>query len=487
MPTQAQAIATLLPILIPALGGVWILVVVSVLGDRDVAWPAAHTMALLGLSAAAAVMLLSAGVRLELLGGALLVDRQALAFHLIFVTVAALTLLASVRHLQAARAAHGEFYALILFAVAGMTMMAATDNLLTIFLGLEVLSISLYVLAGFTRDELFSIEGALKYFLLGAFSTGFVLYGIALLYGVTGRIDLGGIASHLAAAHGEPVDPLILAGAALLLVGLAFKVAAVPFHYWAPDVYQGSLTPVSGFMAAGTKAAAFAALLRVVELGLSDPPVRAKWMAVLSGLSVLSMVVANLVALAQQNIKRMLAYSSIANAGYLLLAVAAGARTGREASVVLFYLTAYALMTVGAFSVAALVGRAGEEEQGYSIVSYAGLGRRRPWLAAAMAIFMLSLTGIPPTAGFMGKFYIFKSAVDAGLYGLAGIGLVVSVVAAVYYLRVVVQMYLRDPGASPPPGPLTAAESLGILAAAGGTIWIGLFPAALFDFVQRAM
>jgi NADH-quinone oxidoreductase subunit N len=493
MPAQAQEIAALLPILIPALGGVWILVVVAALGDREVARPAAHAMALLGLSAAAAVVLLSAGLRFELLGGALLIDRQALAFHLIFVTVAALTLLASVRHLQAARAAHGEFYALILFAVSGMTMMAATDNLLTIFLGLEVLSISLYVLAGFARDEAFSIEGALKYFLLGAFSTGFFLYGIALFYGVTGRIDLGGIASHLAAAHGDPVDPLILAGAALLLVGLAFKIAAVPFHFWAPDVYQGSLTPVSGFMAAGTKAAAFAALLRVVELGLSDPPVRAKWMAILSGLSVLSMVVANLVALAQQNIKRMLAYSSIANAGYLLLAVAAGARTGRETSVVLFYLAAYALMTVGAFSVAALVGRAGNENdnedegQGYTIASYAGLGRRRPWLAAAMAIFMLSLTGIPPTAGFMGKFYIFKSAVDAGLYGLAGTGLVVSVVAAFYYLRVVVQMYLRDPGPSPAPGPLTAAESLGILAAAGGTIWIGLFPAALFDFVQRAL
>ncbi len=481
----SHEIAPLLPVLLPALGGVWILVLVAVLRDRNLAFPAAHAMVFLGLSAASALFLLAAGFRREVLEGAILIDPLALAFHLIFLLVAALTILGSVRALQQEKAAHGEFYALVLFAVSGMTMMAATENLLTIFLGLEILSISLYVLAGFTRDQVFAIEGALKYFLLGAFSTGFLLYGIALFYGVTGRIDLRGIASNLAAASGRPVDPLLLAGAALLLIGLAFKVAAVPFHFWAPDVYQGSLAPVSGFMAAGTKAAAFATLLRVVTVGLQDPTMKARWVAILSALALLSMVAANLVALAQQNIKRMLAYSSIANAGYLLLAVAAGGRTGRAPAVVLFYLSAYALMTIGAFAVAALVGRSGEADDGYAITAYAGLSRRRPWLAAAMAIFMLSLTGIPPTGGFMGKYYIFLSAVDAGMYGLAVVGLLASVVGAFYYLRVIVQMYLREPGGIPDPGPPTPAEGLAILIAALGTLAIGLAPARLFDLALR--
>jgi NADH-quinone oxidoreductase subunit N len=476
--------AGMLPVLVPAIGGVWILVLVSLLGDRDLATPAVHSLVLLGLSGAMSVILLGRGARQEFFEGALLVDGQALVFHLIFVVVAGLTILSSGRQLQGSGAQHGEFYALILFATSGMTMMAASESLLTLFLGLEILSISLYVLAGFTRDRPYAVEGALKYFLLGAFSTGFLLYGIALFYGATGRIDLRGIASRLAAVRGAPPDPLILAGAALLLIGLGFKVAAVPFHFWAPDVYQGSMAPVAGFMAAGTKAAAFAALLRVLDVGLGDPSVREEWITLVQALALLSMVAGNVVALAQQNIKRMLAYSSIANAGYLLVAVAAGGRTGDATPIVLFYLLVYAFMTVGAFAVAAAVGRGGQEDEGYALSAYAGLSRRRPRLAAAMTIFMLSLTGIPPAGGFVAKFYLFRGAVDAGMYGLAVTGVLASVVGAFYYLRVVVQMYLREPGLDPLPVAVGGAEGLAIVLAAVATLWLGLFPSGLLALAQ---
>ncbi len=483
----ARDLAAALPVAIPALGGMWILLLVALQRGGELRWPAAHTTILLGLSATSAIGLLGAGSDQEIFHGALLVDSQALVFHLIFVLVGILTVLSSVHHLDAAGAPRGEFFALILFSVSGMTMMAASEHLLTLFIGLEILSICLYVLAGFTREQVYAIEGALKYFLLGAFSTGFVLYGMALFYGATGRLDLRGIASRLARLGEEPVDPLILVGAALLLIGLGFKVAAVPFHFWAPDVYQGSMAPVSGFMAAGTKAAAFSALVRVLFVGLGDPPVREHWIAIVSALALLTMILGNVVALAQQNIKRMLAYSSIANAGYLLVALAAGGRTGEGATVILFYLTVYALMTVGAFAVAALPARGADGEQGSTLAAYAGLARRRPALAAAMAIFMLSLTGIPPTGGFMGKFYIFKSAVNAGMYDLAIVGVLASVIGAFYYLRVVVQMYLREPGADPIPVSLTPAESLGIAVACAGTLWIGLFPSGLLNLASGGL
>jgi len=392
--------------------------------------------------------------------------------------------LSAAEFLKSSGAPHGEFYALILFAVCGMTIMAASENLLSLFLGLEILSICLYALAGFTRDESHAVEGALKYFLLGAFSTGFILYGIALLYGATGRIDLTGIAAHLTGGMPGVVDPLILAGMALLLVGLAFKVAAVPFHFWAPDVYQGSMTPVSGFMATGTKAAAFAMLLRILTDGLADAAIREQWIAVLSGVALLTMIVGNIVALAQQNIKRMLAYSSIANAGYLLVAVVAGGRRGGGPSLVVFYLGAYTFMTLGAFAMASLLGRSTGGGAAYEITSYAGLARRRPYLAAAMAIFMLSLTGIPPTGGFMGKFYVFKAAIDAGMYDLAVVGVLASVVGAVYYMRVVVQMYLREPAAGAVLPATSPGEALAIVIAAVGTLWIGLFPTGLLGLAR---
>jgi NADH-quinone oxidoreductase subunit N len=490
----------ILPLALPAVGGLWVLLLVAIAGDRDLRWPAVHSLIVLAFSAIPAIVLLGHGARQVVFDGALVIDPMGLCFHLLFLLVAALTILVSVEHLAWAGAAHGEFYAMILFAVTGMSLMAASENLLTLFVGLETLSVSLYVLAGFARDRVLAVEGAIKYFLLGAFSTGFILYGMALLYGVTGSIDLRGIRDGLATFAGQPIDPLALAGAALLLIGLGFKAAAVPFHFWAPDVYQGSMAPVAGFMAAGTKAAAFAMLLRVVNVALGGAELRDRWTAILSAIAILTMVLGNVVALAQVNIKRMLAYSSIANAGYLLVAVVAGATAGGAAAaggpggdhngaapVVLFYLAAYAFMTIGAFAVAALVGRSGEDDSGFAIVSYAGLARRRPAIAAAMAIFMFSLTGIPPTGGFMGKFYVFKSAVDSGLYGLAVVGVLASVVGSFYYVRVVWQMYLRDPGpVDGAPARLSPPERLAILAAAVATLWIGFFPGALLDLVRRA-
>jgi NADH-quinone oxidoreductase subunit N len=480
-------VAALLTILLPCAGGLWILLQIALMQRRTLRAGAALALLFLGCSAASALMLLARGAPGEILSGALLIDERALAFHLVFVAVATLTVLVSIAQLESAGTAHAEFYALLLFAVAGMTVMASSENLLTLFLGLEVLSIPLYALAGFTRDKVYSIEAALKYFLLGAFSTGFVLYGIAFLYGATGRIDLTGIANAIG-AQGGAGDPLLLAGAALLLVGLAFKIAAVPFHFWAPDVYQGALAPVAGFMATGTKAAAFAMLLRVTLVAFEAASIRERWVPVVSVLAVLSMLLGNLVALAQQNIKRMLAWSSIANAGYLLLALAAVGTSGGGAASIYFYLVIYGFMTVGAFAVAAIIGRADESDQGFALSAYAGLGRRRPFLAAAMALFMLSLTGIPPAAGFMAKFYIFRDAVRAGLIPLAAVGLLASVIGAFYYLRVVVQMYFREPApeAGAPPLFVTAADAVALTLAAAAIVYFGLAPTGLLNLARLA-
>jgi NADH-quinone oxidoreductase subunit N len=483
---SAATLMGLLPVLVPAAGGLWVLAQVAILQKRTLRWCAGQAILVLAFGAAADVLLWRSGAQGTMLDGALVLDPQLLAFSLLFIVVATLTVLISLTHLEALDWPHGEFYALVLFAVSGMTIMAGTENLLSLFVGLEVLSIPLYVLAGFTRDRVYAIEAAFKYFILGAFSTGFILYGIALLYGASGSVTLHGIAEALAASRGGPIDPILLAGGALLLIGLSFKVAAVPFHFWAPDVYQGSLAPVAGFMATGTKAAAFAAFVRVVGVALNGPPAKEQWIAVTSVVAILSMLVGNLVALAQQNIKRMLAYSSIANAGYLLVALAAVGKMDAEASSIVFYLFVYGFMTVGAFAVAAILGREGEADHAYALNAYAGLGKRRPLLAAAMAIFMLSLTGIPPAAGFMAKFYIFRDAVRADLIGLAVVGVLASVVGAFYYLRVVVQMYFRDPAPEPQGGGLrvSATDALAIGAAAIAVLAIGLFPTALLNLVH---
>jgi len=332
----------------------------------------------------------------------------------------------------------GEYYTLLLFSVVGMMLMVQAANLIVVFLALELLSIPLYVLAAFNRTQATSEEAGIKYFLLGAFSGGFVVYGIALVFGATGTLSLAGI---LASA---PTSSLLLTiGAALILVGFGFKIAAVPFHMWTPDVYQGAPTSVTAFMAAGAKIAGFAALLRVFSTAF--PSLAADMTDILWALSALTMIGGNLLALSQTDIKRMLAYSSIAHAGYILMAfVPYGNPNVAPVSIAagLFYLVAYAVTNFGAWGVVIALEKS--EGKGLDIADYAGLGRKYPLLAAAMTIFMLSLIGFPPTLGLVGKFYLFRAVLSGGFIGLAVIGVVTSLISAYYYLRVVVTMYMKD-------------------------------------------
>jgi NADH-quinone oxidoreductase subunit N len=335
----------------------------------------------------------------------------------------------------------GEYYTLMLFSISGMMLMAQAGDLIVVFLALELLSIPLYVLAAFDRPKVESEEAGLKYFLLGAFATGFVVYGTTLVFGATGTTSLNGIVTFLG-SNGAP-NLLLSIGAALILVGLGFKIAAVPFHMWTPDVYQGSPTAVTAFMAAGAKIAGFAALLRVFATAF--PSIAVDMTGVLWAISALTMVLGNLIAISQSNIKRMLAYSSIAHAGYILMAfVPYGNKDVASVSVAagLFYLVSYAITNFGTWGVVIALEKA--EGKGLEIRDYAGLGRKYPGLAAAMTIFMLSLIGLPPTLGLVGKFYLFRAVIAGGFTGLAIIGVLTSLVSAYYYLRVVVTMYMQE-------------------------------------------
>ncbi len=375
-----------------------------------------------------------------------------------------------------------EYPILLLFAVAGMMLMARVADLIMIFLALELFSIPLYVLAGFARPQPRSEEAALKYFLLGAFAAAFMLFGIALVYGATGSTALPAIVEAVSAGQSDRL--LLLAGSALVLVGLGFKVAAVPFHMWTPDVYQGAPTPVTGFMAVTAKAAGFAALLRLFVLVF--PHLGETLVPVFWALAALSMSLGNIVAIAQRNIKRMLAYSSIAHAGYMLMALVAfgsGDLAPRAVAAVLFYLVAYALATFGAWSVVILLEQ--RSGQGLNLDDYAGLARRQPWLAAAMAVFMLSFTGVPPTLGFFGKFYLFQVVLQAGFPGLALLGVLTSLVSAYYYLRVVMLMYMR-PGE--PAVRVAPALRWTVYAAALFSAFLGLVASgALFRWAAEAI
>jgi NADH-quinone oxidoreductase subunit N len=412
-------------------------------------------------------------------GGAVIVDRYALFFDVLFSLAASLTLLMSMDYLESIDVRCGEFYALVLFGTAGMVLMASATDLIVLFLGLEVMSIAAYVLAGIWRSELRSSEGAVKYFLLGAFATGFLLFGIALLYGAFATTALGPITAQLGAATGEQ-KLLALAGMGLLLIGFAFKIAAVPFHAWAPDVYEGAPTSITALMAVGVKAAAFAAFARVFLHHFAS--VSVDWTGVLWVLAALTMTFGNVAALLQRNIKRMLAYSSIAHAGYLLVGMVAAGEAGGAA--VLYYLFAYALMNLGAFAVVIAVGRRGELNE--LIDDFAGIGFRYPFLGFAMTVFMLSLAGIPALAGFTGKFYLFSAAVKSGYVGLAVIGVLNSVVSVYYYVGVLVRMFMVDAakevqGTSHRPYLLAT-----LLVTVAGTVFLGIFPSWAFDLARSA-
>lgn len=395
-------------------------------------------------------------------------------FTILFCVAALFTVVLSKPYLERHSIHYGEYYVLILFAVIGMVLMAIADDLIILFLGLELMSISLYVLAGFMRRKLKSNEAALKYFLLGAFATGFLLYGIALLYGVTGTTDIPHLVQHF---KSESSSILFWVGLSLVLVGFSFKVAAVPFHMWVPDVYEGAPTTSTAFMSTGSKAAAFAALL-IVFGHLVDQTVRLT--TILSLLAAASMILGNIVAISQTNLKRMLAYSSIAHAGYILTGVASGNALGLQG--VMFYLAVYTMMNLGAFGVISLMER--DEEKNLTYDEYAGLSSQKPFLAMLMAVFMFSLAGIPPFGGFFAKYYVFAAAVEADLTWLAIVGVLTSLVSVYYYLRLVVIMYFGDK-------PTVEVQTLSpvgmvtVVLAAIFVLWFGVFPSTVLAFTNN--
>lgn len=411
--------------------------------------------------------------------GMLVIDNFATFFRVLVIAIGFLTVFASSEYLRREGQAGGEYYMLILFSIVGQCFMATANELIMIFIGLEISSIASYVLAGYLRDDPRNNESALKYFLLGSFATAFLLYGVAWIYGASGSTNLTTIRGELMNGN----VPLVMAAtaAALILVGLAFKVSAVPFQIWAPDVYQGAPAPVSAFLSVGPKAAAFAVLLRVFVGGFG--PLASRWAPVLWGIALATMTVGNFAAILQSNIKRMLAYSSIAHAGYVLVAVTANSNTGSAAA--MFYLAAYAFTNLGAFAVVAYFSRKGERY--VTISDFEGLSERQPVMAAMMTIFLLSLIGVPLTGGFFGKFYIFKAALDANLVWLTVLGLLNSAVAAYYYLRILVVMYMKEPGESMKDlPPATPGLKVAVFGSALGTVVLGIFPSWVLDFATKA-
>lgn len=406
----------------------------------------------------------------------LLADNYSVFLNAIFLLTAFFTVLISVNYLGKAGIERGEYYYLMLFSISGMMLMGMANDLILVFLALELLSIPLYVLSGFARPRLDSEESAMKYFLLGAFSSGFLVFGIALLYGATGSTALPAVLEGLRANPG----PLATAGVALALVGFAFKVAAVPFHAWTPDVYQGAPTAVTAFMSVGAKVGGFAAMLRVFVGSL--PALGETWVPAVAVIAALTMILGNVVALVQPNIKRMLAYSSIAHAGYILIGVAAALRSPDGVSAALFYMLAYLFTDLGAFAIVVMVER--QEGQGVLLDDYKGLARRSPALALALAYFMLSLTGVPPTGGFSGKFLLFRASIEAGLTWLAIVGAVTSVISAYFYLRVVYLSYMFEGQGEVK---ATRALNLAVALTTAATLLLGFFPGPWFDLARQAV
>ncbi len=467
----------LLPILL--LLGTSLLVLLADLWSEGPDYDALGWLGLIGLGATVLSCLLLWKQQVTTLAGVVVLDRYGLFFTMLFCLGAGLSILLSMNYLETTDIRTGDYYTLILFSTLGMVLMATSPDLIVIFLGLEVMSIAAYALAGIWRTQVRASEAALKYFLLGAFASSFLLFGVALLFGASGSTLLPDIA-HVARSASGDQRFLLVAGTAMLLAGFGFKVAAAPFHSWAPDVYEGAPTPVTAFMAAGIKAAGFAAFVRVFFDALG--PLAADWREVLWWLAVATMTVGNVSALVQRNIKRLLAYSSIAHAGYVLAGMVAGSNLGGAA--VLFYLVVYTLMTLGAFAVVVALGRRGQPNE--NLEDFAGVGLRSPFLGFAMTVFMLSLAGVPPFAGFVAKFYLFSATLQAGYVGLTVLGVLNSLVSVYYYVGVLVKMYMSEVELQV----LPAAERPYLLAtlvvAISGTLLLGLFPSALFELARRS-
>jgi NADH-quinone oxidoreductase subunit N len=476
-PTSAEYFR-ILPEIVLTLAGVLIMFLEAIF-TRDDQRKIFGPLSVVALLAALAASVAAAGDPGAAFSNMLIVDGFASFFRVLVIGIGVIAILSSTGYLRREHMLGGEYYALVLFSIVGQSVMVSANELIMIFIGLEISSIASYVLAGYLRDDPRNNEAALKYFLLGSFATAFLLYGVAWIYGLTGSTNL----DHIRGALETSTPPLALAGAAaaLMFVGFGFKISAAPFQVWAPDVYQGAPAPVSGFLSVGPKAAAFAILLRVFLTAFG--PIADRWEPIVWGCALATMMVGNFAAIQQSNIKRMLAYSSIAHAGYVLVAVTAHSATGSAAA--MFYLAAYAFTNLGAFAVVSYFARKGEKY--VAIDDFAGLSQRQPAMAAMLTIFLLSLIGVPLTAGFFGKFYIFKAALDANLTWLTVLGLLNSAVAAYYYLRILVVMYFKDPGDSVENlEPAGFGLQLAVYACALGTLVLGIFPGWVLDIASKA-
>jgi NADH-quinone oxidoreductase subunit N len=431
----------LIPLLIPVVAGV-LLMLLEPFTSRGRKSYLAVLAVLAAAIAAYSLQFLGGGHPRTLFGGMIIIDNFSIFFQWLFLIIVGISAALSMRFNERESINRGDYYALLLFACCGMSLMAASADLILTFLGIEILSIATYVLAGFKRSDIRSNESSLKYFLLGSFATAVLLYGVALIYGGTGSTNYEAIARAFWEQGGFQSTTLI--GMGLLLVGFGFKVALVPFHSWAPDVYEGAPTPVTAFMAVGPKAAGFAALMRILVQAF--PYMAQEWSSIFWLLAILTMTLGNVVAVLQTNVKRMLAYSAIAHAGYILVGIIAHSVMGFSA--VLFYIVIYTVMNLVAFSV--ILSLSGKGDQRVYLNDYAGLGRRAPFAAAALSLALISLAGIPLTGGFIGKFYLFSAAVKEGYIGLTIIAVLNSVVSVFYYFRVMIFMYMKEPGEDTP-------------------------------------
>jgi NADH-quinone oxidoreductase subunit N len=417
-----------------------------------------------------------------LFNGLWVIDNYSRFFKLILLLATGLTLMISLKYVKDEEINHGEYFCLLMFATLGMMIIVSSADLITIFLGIELMSICLYALAGYTRNRLISNESSLKYFLLGSFATGFLLYGIALIYGATGTTALKDTL-HIASKSGFN-NHIIVIAMVFLFIGFGFKTASFPFHMWAPDVYEGAPSPITAFMSAGPKAAAFAGFVRVFFESFYS--IHDSWVGLIWVIAVLTMFTGNIIALVQDNIKRMLAYSSIAHAGYILVAIVASNELGMAG--ILYYLLSYTLMNIGAFAIVIAVG--GKGESFIKIDDYTGFGYKHPLAAAAMSLFLFSLAGIPPTAGFMGKFYIFSAAIKSGYIWLAILGVLNSVISVYYYLRVTVAMYMKESGDSQviSGGKIIFSPALiaALIISAFGVIKLGVVPSDYIAMAKQA-
>jgi NADH-quinone oxidoreductase subunit N len=472
---EINYVSVLPEIILSATGIILMLLIPSV--GRELQ-PRLGYLALVGTAAATVAAFLQWDQQSLSFSGMIFQDNFAHFSKLLFLFAVGAIIAVSISYLERDRLLRAEYFSLLLFATVGMCLMAASADLIMTFLGIEILSIATYVLAGYRRTEMRSTEAALKYFILGAFSTAFLLYGIAFMYGATGSTQYLEIARRLESGN---LPWFLLIGLGLMIVGFGFKAALVPFHVWTPDVYEGSPTPVMAHLAVASKAAALIAFLRILFQVL--PELRAGWQELLWVSAVLTMLVGNIAALTQTNIKRMLAYSSIAHAGYLLVGLTASNLAGARG--VLFYLLAYAFMNLGALTVVQLVGS--RDERSVAIEDYAGLSQRSPGLALMLSVFLVSLAGIPLTAGFTGKLFLFAAAIQSGMYWLVVIAVIASAIGIYYYLRILVLMYMREPGAAEGPVGLPGLAQVVLAIMVLGTLWLGILPGRVLNWAGAAV